>query len=309
MKVRVDEFTASLQKQKDAKAVSQHIEAKHVQTVQAQDATQKAVIDAAKLLVSFIASHQPEVTVKNPQAPFPESILTPDIDKVVKVLGELLAATKENAPDDTQLAKKLNEVAGLLRSLPSQIKFPEMPEAVEEVTVKNFIDYTAKFDKLAETFSSIKFPTPEVTVAAPKVVVDNSEVAKVVNELKDVIIKAVSGIEMPSYPSFDQKPVIEALRALQKEIHERPIVKPPSVVAVTNPDGSTVGAPKAWGFNDKEDTGTYVYYGFSAADGSWKLMRKVIATGALRYATGASDYATAWTDRATQTYTRYDEAF
>lgn len=64
-----------------------------------------------------------------------------------------------------------------------------------------------------------------------------------------------------------------------------------------------------WGLNDKEDTGTYVYYGFSAADGSWKLLRKTSATNVFRYSTGASGYSAAWTNRASQTYDTYDVTF
>lgn len=66
-----------------------------------------------------------------------------------------------------------------------------------------------------------------------------------------------------------------------------------------------------WGFNDKDETTDplYVFFGFEAPDGKWKLVRKTVATGAFRYATGASDYATAWSARTSQTYASYGTTF
>jgi len=77
-----------------------------------------------------------------------------------------------------------------------------------------------------------------------------------------------------------------------------------TITAINNISGTA-----SYFFNDKDDTGTYVYYGFETADGAWQIKRKTSATGAFRYSKGASDYTTAWAGRAGQIYTTYGDAF
>jgi hypothetical protein len=57
-----------------------------------------------------------------------------------------------------------------------------------------------------------------------------------------------------------------------------------------------------WYFSNKENTGTYAYYGYEDKDGNWHIRRKTIATDVWLFAAGASGYSTAWTNRASQTY-------
>lgn len=64
-----------------------------------------------------------------------------------------------------------------------------------------------------------------------------------------------------------------------------------------------------YGLNDKENTGTYLYYGMESAAGTWKIIRKTIATNVFRYAAGASNYTTAWAGRAGQTYDTFGNTF
>jgi len=71
-------------------------------------------------------------------------------------------------------------------------------------------------------------------------------------------------------------------------------------VTVTIPGG---GGATGDSFQNEENTGTYVYVGYSNTDGSWYIYRRTIATQTRLYATGASGYAAAWTARAGQTYT------
>lgn len=231
MKLKTSDFLSSLENKKESQQKEAEKQRMHEDGMIAHAGTQDAVYSAIELLAKFIASHEPNVTVKNPTK-IPKSMDVPQISNVVKSLAELIVATKDNKPNTTLLEQKLDNVAKELRSLPRDIKFPEIPKPLKEVSVDNQIDYTNKFDELAKVFSSKDF-SPAIKVAATKVTVDNTEVANVVNELKDVIISAVSGIEMPSIPSFDTKPVTEAVRALQKTIEDRPVVKPPSTVATT----------------------------------------------------------------------------
>lgn len=297
MKLRADEFLSSLEKQNQQKASAQKQEAQHASLVKGSDETQTAVVQAAQLIIEFMQNQHQTVSVDN-HPEFPESILTPDIDKVVNSLAEVLAATLANKPDSKQLEEKLDEVANQLRELPRNFEFPEMPEAVEAVTVKNQIDYTAKFDEMAEKFSNIEL-SPVIKVGATKVVVDTTEIAEVVASLKDVILGAISGIEMPQYPSFDQKPVLEALRALQKEIHDRPIVKPPSQVQTTD-------TPYAVELDDYTAANT-LYIGkatpgTATTEAEWQIAKLDTSSGLIKTWAGTAGFNQIWDDRASLTY-------
>lgn len=268
----------------------------HSEGVSAHEGTQDAVYSAVELLARFIASHEPNVTVKN-QPKMPTSMDVPQIANVVKSLAELIVATRENKTDNTVLEQKLDNVAKELRSLPRDIKFPDIPKPLDTVSIDNQIDYTAKFDELANAFSSKDF-SPEIKVAATKVTVDNSEVAKVVKTIKDDIVSAISGIEMPTYPSFDLKPVVEAVRASTKAIEDRPIVKPPSSV------DSIPYTPNI----DDYSTANYIYVGQAdpgslESDPVWRIKRLNTSSGLQgSWADGDALFNNVWDDRTTLTY-------
>lgn len=58
---------------------------------------------------------------------------------------------------------------------------------------------------------------------------------------------------------------------------------------------------EVYNFVQKEETGSYKYYGY-AMKGGWKIKRKVLATGVWGVAYDYGDYATAWADRANKIY-------
>jgi len=57
----------------------------------------------------------------------------------------------------------------------------------------------------------------------------------------------------------------------------------------------------------RESEAGYNYYGFSKADGAWKILREKTDGTEYRLAVGRSDFSTAFTGRASLTYKRPDQ--
>ena len=53
---------------------------------------------------------------------------------------------------------------------------------------------------------------------------------------------------------------------------------------------------------DIDDTSDPKYYGFTAKDGSWYIIKESVASKTFRYAKGSSNYTTNWTGKADLTY-------
>lgn len=235
----------------------------------------------------------------------------------LQTLEDIAKMTQEiiNIVDDSGNVDKLGTLLIDIRETLGGLRDKEAPETPDYA--KPVVDAVSKLEKaLSASIKGIDVK-PQIKVDAPAVNVNPPSV-----DLKGVE-KAVSGLsksfkdaikDIPQVPKTDFKPLLSAWEGISAQLtslENTTRMKPqaPTTLKVTNPDGSNVGGGTVWGLNDKEDTGTYVYYGFSAADGSWKILRKTIATNVFRYSTGASDYSTAWTNRASQSYATYDVTF
>jgi hypothetical protein len=234
---------------------------------------------------------------------------------IADINQEMLSVLDNQASQDEidKLGVLLVDVRETLQAINNK-EAPEQPD-----TAKPVVEAISKLERaLAKAVSSQKAPVvnipdqpaPVVNVDAPAV--DLSNVEKVLKtDLPKAFNQAIQNIVIPQ---TDNSALVKALEELNEQLVSidtavRMQPQAPTTVAVTNPDGTNVGGGTVWGLNDIEDTGTYKYFGFSAADGSWKLTRKTLATNVWRYSTGASGYTTAWTDRATQTYNTYDATF
>lgn len=81
---------------------------------------------------------------------------------------------------------------------------------------------------------------------------------------------------------------------------------------IYNSDGSAVGFPILDGYaasDTDESDGTYNYYGFLKADGSWYILRTTKTQTALRYFAGSSDYVTNWTGKGALSYDYFNAIF
>lgn len=239
----------------------------------------------------------------------------------VQALEDIANMTQEvvNLLDDKKKDKSVDNLGVLLtdiRESLSALKDKEAPETPD--FAKPVVEAVSKLEKeLTKSISKIdvkpqiKVDAPAVNVSPPGV--DLKGVEKALGNLPKAFEQAIKLIPKTEIPEQDFTPLLSAWEGISEQLQSidtasrmKPVF--PTQLKVVSPDGSTIGGT-VWGLNDKEDTGTYVYYGFSAADGSWKILRKTIATNVFRYSTGASDYSTAWTDRATQSYATYDATF
>lgn len=79
-----------------------------------------------------------------------------------------------------------------------------------------------------------------------------------------------------------------------------------------NSDGSAVAFSILDGYaasDTDESDGTYNYYGFLKADGSWYIMRTTKTNTEIRYFAGTSDYTTSWTGKAGLSYNYFNVIF
>lgn len=240
-----------------------------------------------------------------------------DAQKQLQAIQDIADMVQElvNIADDGKETKQIEALGAVLtdaREQLVQLNKKEAPEAPDYA--KPVVEAVGKLEK---ALKSLDFK-PQITVDAPAVnvnppSVDLKGVEKTLGGLSKSFEQAIKLIPKVEIPEQDFTPLLSAWQGISEQLQSidtatrmKPVF--PTQLKVVNPDGTTIGGT-VWGLNDKEDTGTYVYFGFSAADGSWKILRKTIATNVFRYSTGASDYSTAWTNRASQSYATYDATF
>lgn len=183
---------------------------KHEQILLSNRAIAETIGNATRAIAAVIKSNEPSVTVKN-QPVFPSSIKTPDIEKVVSAIEELAKVTD----DDQPLLDALAELKQSIDGLPSKIIIPEN-EKVESVEISNQIDYTSKFEKLAEAVSKID-TKPEIKVQPTQVKIPKTDYSPLLDALSKVE-SAVSDIQIPESPTLDLSPLISATEAVQQSI-------------------------------------------------------------------------------------------
>lgn len=175
-------------------------------------ANTQAVIDsigvAVKSLMAFQAQHQPKVSVTNQK--LPTSISTPDVQLVVDALENLKQPIQDNKLDDTKIIDALNQLNDSITKLPTE--FPQLPEPIEEVTVKNQPDYTKQFDSLGKAIRSIDVK-PVVNIPEDK----PDDYTPVLDSLSNVV-QAVRAIKIPKPAVTDLTPLVEATTAVQTTI-------------------------------------------------------------------------------------------
>lgn len=193
MKVKISDVVDQLEAQNKENYTSKKGELDVQSAITAQDATQRAIIEVAKVLVSFIASHEPNVTVKN-HPDFPKSILTPDVKQVVDKLAELIKATNEKETDLSVLEIKLRDILEQLKQLPKSFpELPKIPEPVKEVTVLNQPDMSPAFAQLEGAIRAIQL-SPVIKAGDTKVTVDTKDISATISKLEKVIVDAVQSI-------------------------------------------------------------------------------------------------------------------
>lgn len=183
----------------------------HKQQMDKLASLENSVVSTMRQLVKFLDGKTTKTEVVNQL----KSVSTPDIDKVVDALNKLDSNNAKNKLDLTPLKEELTKLGKKLDKLPTE--FPELPEGIEEVTVKNQID----LEPLEKAIKGLKLEAPKVDVAAPNVQVDAPDL----KPLQDSLLDVVKSIKAQKYPETDltkvEKKLDEANKHLKKIVEKR----------------------------------------------------------------------------------------
>lgn len=258
----------------------------------------EVLVEIAEALIS-VTREKRSVEVANPV----KSVRTPDMQQIVSKLDIMINQHKDEAKDDSEL-EELKALRLAVEGLPEKI---EMPEGIEEVTVKNIVDYTDCLERIEEILKNQKTVfEPSIEVKASDVVLDQKELVDKVSEL----IQATKAFSVTT-ERFDDKKLLKELEKQREILKNFKFPMFPSTVKVTNPDGTEVGGSSTvnplsiYTYIQKDTSGaTYKYYGYADATtaGGWLIKRITIATNLALFQKGTTDYTTAWSNRASGTY-------
>lgn len=184
----------------DERNASADAERKHRELLDATESGRQTLLQAIQTLIRYLNAHTAKAEVVN----FPDSVKTPDTDKVVAALGavqDTLASKKDT--DLSEVTALLKEVVVQAKAIPKQQADISIPETV---TIRNQADYTANFKDLEKAVKAIKLvaEAPKVTVPEPRVTVTPADLSPLSDDMQQVI-KAVKGIRIPE-PKPDTPP-------------------------------------------------------------------------------------------------------
>ena len=219
----------------------------------------KALGQATQVLIRFLQQH--ETKISN----FPDSIKTPDTDKVVKAVDKLGKTLKPLEQDDSKVIKALNEVKQAVKEI-------EMP-VTEAVEVTNLSEMTSSLAKdiksLQKAVESLEMK-PKITLPAPVV----------------------------NVPKVDTKGIINALEKVREEVEMKPV--PGTTVVPTDPLIRFTPANM-----DDTTTVQYYSYIATDGEFYIRKVDKSGAYTTIRFYFGkgtSADHDSAWTNRASLTY-------
>lgn len=187
----------------------------------------EAVNNAIQLLIDFQKSHQPKVAVTNQKVP-----KIPDFQGLIDSLQSVEKTVLQGIPDNKRLVKSLQQLNDNVKQLSTSFQFPEIPEPLESVTVKNQLDYSSNFKLLTQAIENIDVK-PEVIVKQNKVILDIQSIVKVLSD----VITAVRSIKIPEVPSTDITPLIDATNQVQRAISSLSFPVPNYVLPFRNQQG------------------------------------------------------------------------
>lgn len=237
--------------------------------------------------VDFLASlerHQAEIANQpDPAQEFIKTQFQGILDTLLQSNKAMLSFLKSYSPDVT------------VTNQPDSIKTPDVLEVTKAVKalekalkpLKNDnsdVIQAIKSLKLSPTYTpSIQVAPTPVTVAAPIVKVDAPDLSSI-----------TKAIEANKTAPVDLKPVVTALKAVQKSVDTKP-----TPVANTPTDPLIYYLPA-----DIDDANAVQYFGYTDNKGAWYIRKydTSISPKTLRFAFGQANYATNFTNRASLTY-------
>lgn len=221
-----------------------------------------ALGQATQVMIRFLQSH--ETKVSN----FPDSIKTPDSDKVVKAVDKLGKTLKPNEQDDSKVIQAIKD-------LEKTTKEKEMP-VTEAVEVTNFSELTKSLAKdlksLQKAVEALEMK-PKITLPAPVVNVPKTDVKGIINALE----KVRSEVELKPVPGTTVVPTDPLIRFTPANMDDATSVQYYSYIAT---DGEFY-------IRKVDKSGAYTTIRFYFGKGT------------------AATHDTAWTNRASLTYSMW----
>jgi len=216
------------------------------------------------------------------------------------------------APDISGIQKTLEEIRDK--------EDPKLPEAVEEITVKNQLDLKTLEEGVSSIVEAIKDKKFDGTDTAGIEALlqdildkkdsetDLSPVITAINDLTNFLKK------VPQTKGIDYTKDFKELARVITEARPGSAGFNPGSVGVKNVAGDEVNVATSekqdeiiaalggsYSYVQKDDAGAYIYFGYASSTG-YQIKRKTTATGIWMVVTGTGDYATNWASRASKTY-------
>lgn len=328
MNLTPEEF-ASIRKKNEQNAKNKKVADNRLAQMSQLKANNEATYQGFVALINFINGHTTKTEVLNQI----KSVSTPDVEKLVGPLSELLTATKANNLDISPLTTVMGEVVSELKLLPKE--HPDAPEAPEDVKINNFDELTKEFTRVVDAFQGMKLviPAPEVKVNVPKQKIETQTID--LKPLTDVMNQMLAAFQETEYPEveFDTSKLEEKLdnanRILKKLLdkpsggggggggHGTPYITSTGAhqYVTLNPDGSipvtaTIDTTN-YTTRIEEDSGdsnlTYIgnaVIGSAEASAVWQIKRLDATTGLVKlWADGADAFDQVWDNRESLSYT------
>lgn len=165
---------------------------------------------------------------------FPKAFSIDNIDKLVSDISAIKDEITKVEAEPEKDVRLLEELLAAVKNLPTEV--PEMPEGVEEVTVKNLIDYTPELLAVIKAVKAIKLSCePQINVKASDVIVKN-DFATLENKL-DLVTKAVQAISIV-VPEQDDSEILSSLKKVSDAINSLRFPAPNYVLPYKNVEGA-----------------------------------------------------------------------
>lgn len=148
---------------------------------------------------------------------FPESVKTPDVERVVLEVKSLKDVIKGVDTTDPESRKLLKDLISAINKIPTP-KFPDFPK---EIKVSNPTDITKQTDKLSKDIKSVETAVkklkldvkPQINVKPAEVKIDTDAIISQLESVREAIASFSVVI-----PETDNEPVISALNSVEKSI-------------------------------------------------------------------------------------------
>jgi len=199
-------------------------------------------VDGVKRAIETASQEQINDKKTNPQnVNILNNLATPgDISKVVASLDKLAVTLKPEANDDGPVIEAINSLKAQLIKLPSEM--PEV-ERVEEVSIKNLIEFKAYITPLLDAINKLELnptftPKIEVKPADVKITTEKLDTAPLLKSIEK-LSQEFAKLASKEQTEPDITPIIEATKATTKAINNLTFPVPNYVLPYKDGDKAT----------------------------------------------------------------------